>query len=168
MDYEQGKHKFIEAWGTLGSSWGINRTMAQIHALLLLSTESLTTEEVMEQLSISRGNANMNIRALIDWGLVSKELRVGERKEYFKAGKDIWEAARQIARERRKREIEPIFKMLKELESVEDKNKELEVAELKIVLGDLQNFTSKADSVLDKFGKSDEHWFYKTLIGLMK
>ena len=61
MEFQEGKEKFIQAWGTLGSSWGINKAMAQIHALLLISTEPLTTEDVMEQLKISRGNANMNI-----------------------------------------------------------------------------------------------------------
>ena len=66
MELDQGKEKFIQSWGTLGSNWGINRTMAQVHALLLICPEALTAEEIMEQLKISRGNANMNIRALID------------------------------------------------------------------------------------------------------
>ena len=67
MEYDVAKDKLIQAWGTLGASWGLNRTMAQIHALLMISTESLSAEEIMEELNISRGNANMNIRALIDW-----------------------------------------------------------------------------------------------------
>ena len=89
MKLTEGKEKFIQAWGTLGSSWGINRTMAQVHALLLIAPESLCAEDIMEELNISRGNANMNIRALMDWGLVSKELKSGERKEFFSAEKDI-------------------------------------------------------------------------------
>ena len=96
MNYHEGKHKFIQAWGTLGSSWGINKVMAQIHALLLISPKSLTTDDIMEELKISRGNANMNIRALMDWGIVEKELIVGERKDHYRAGKDIWELARQV------------------------------------------------------------------------
>ena len=90
MDLQEGKEKFIQSWGALGSNWGINRTMAQIHALLLISPEALSADEIMKELQISRGNANMNIRALIDWGLVYKELKTGERKEYFVAEKDIW------------------------------------------------------------------------------
>ena len=86
MELEEAKAKFIQAWGTLGSSWGINRTMSQIHALLIVSVDPLTTEEIMDQLKISRGNANMNVRALMDWGLITKELVPGERKEYFQAG----------------------------------------------------------------------------------
>ena len=88
MEFSEGKQKFIQTWGTLGSSWGISRTMAQVHALLLISPEALTTEEVMEDLKVSRGNANMNLRDLMDWGLISKVLVAGERKEYFVAEKD--------------------------------------------------------------------------------
>jgi DNA-binding transcriptional regulator GbsR (MarR family) len=99
MELAEAKQKFIEAWGKLGSEWGINRTMAQVHALLLMSPEALTTEEVMEQLSISRGNANMTLRDLISWGLVEKQHKPGERKEYFFAEKDAWTIARQVAEE---------------------------------------------------------------------
>ena len=92
MELAEGKLKFIEAWGKLGSEWGINRTMAQVHALLMVSPEALTTEEVMAELSISRGNANMTLRDLIDWGLVEKQHKTGERKEFFYAEKDIFQS----------------------------------------------------------------------------
>jgi DNA-binding transcriptional regulator GbsR (MarR family) len=88
MELPEAKQKFIESWGKLGSEWGINRTMAQVHALLLISPEALTTEEIMETLSISRGNANMTLRDLMGWGLIEKQHRAGERKEYFYADKD--------------------------------------------------------------------------------
>src|SRR3954471_20846731 len=99
MELKEAKDKFLNAWGTLGSNWGINRTMAQIHALLLISPNSLSAEEIMEDLKISRGNANMNLRDLIDWGLIYKEIKAGERKEFFHAEKDIWKAAKQIIKE---------------------------------------------------------------------
>ena len=79
------KLKYIQTWGSLASSWGINRTMAQVHALLLVATKPLSTEDIMKELQISRGNTNMNVRALIDWGIVQKESIVGERKEFFSA-----------------------------------------------------------------------------------
>ena len=79
MELVEAKQKFIEAWGKLGSEWGINRTMAQVHALLLITPEELTTEEIMETLQISRGNANMTLRDLISWGLVEKRHKPGER-----------------------------------------------------------------------------------------
>ena len=164
MEYREGKEKFIQAWGALGSSWGINKAMAQIHALLLISKNPLSTEEIMEELKISRGNANMNIRALIDWGIVQKENKLGERKEYFTAGKDIWELARQVSRERRRREIEPIIKILEQVQDV--KGNDMNVEEFKEVTKDLRDFSLKVDGVLDKFIKSDQNWFYKLLMKL--
>ena len=93
MKLPEARQQFIHSWGVLGSQWGINRTMAQVHSLLLVASKPLSTDEVMEQLSISRGNANMNVRELIDWGLVQKVIVPGERKEFFTAEKDIWKVA---------------------------------------------------------------------------
>ena len=103
MEFNEAKSKFIQTWGALGSQWGINKTMAQIHALLMVSTSALS----MEELHISRGNTSMNLRALMDWGIVFKEYKPGERKEYFSAEGNIDELARKIAKERSKREIKP-------------------------------------------------------------
>jgi len=85
MEFKEAKNKYIQTWGALGSQWGINKTMAQIHALLMISIEPLSIEEIMDELQISRGNTSMNIRALIDWGIVFKESKSGERKEFFTA-----------------------------------------------------------------------------------
>lgn len=164
MKYEEAKQNFIQAWGTLGSSWGINKAMAQIHALLLINEEPLSAEEVMEQLQMSRGNVNMNIRALIDWGIVQKVSKIGERKEFFVADKDVWELARQVSKERRRREIEPIIKVLEQVQKVEGKSKEVE--EFKAVTKDLKDFSYKVDGVLEKFVKSDQNWFYKLIMKL--
>ncbi len=160
MEYTDAKETFLNAWGSLGSSWGINRTMAQIHALLLLSTEPLSTEDVMKELNISRGNANMNLRALIDWGIVTKEFKSGERREYFRSGKNIWELARQIARERKKRELEPILRVMDQFEQLEGANQE-QTEEFKKVTADIKEFTLKAGNMLDNFIQSDKHWFLK-------
>lgn len=165
MEYNEAKQRFIQAWGTLGSNWGINKAMAQIHALLLLSTEPIATEEIMEALQMSRGNVNMNLRALIDWGIVNREHKVGERKEYFTTGKDVWELAKQVSRERRRREIEPILKVLGEVQDVTGDNKK-EVAEFKRVTRDLFDFSTKVDGMIEKFTKSDQTWFYKLLMKL--
>ncbi len=166
MELQKSKEKFIQSWGVLGSHWGINKTMAQIHALLLITPEVLSTEEIMDELHISRGNANMNIRALMDWGIVTKKFKTGERKDFFFADKDIWEIARKITKERSKREIEPVIKVLNELKNV--KGKEAEVKQFKQTIIDLESFTSKLNSVVDKFVKSDEHWFYKNLLKMVK
>jgi DNA-binding transcriptional regulator GbsR (MarR family) len=163
MEYSEAKQKFIQAWGTLGSNWGINKAMAQIHALLLLATEPLSAEEIMEELQMSRGNVNMNLRALMDWGIVRKEHKVGERKEFFTTGKDVWDLAKQVSKERRRREIEPILNVLEEVQKVSGDNKK-EVAEFKKVTGDLFDFSVKVDGMIDKFTKSDQTWFYKLLM----
>ncbi len=165
MELNEAKNKFIQAWGTLGSNWGINKAMAQIHALLLIATESLSAEDIMQQLQMSRGNVNMNLRALMDWGIVKKDLKVGERKEYFSTGKDVWELAKQVSRERRRREIEPILNVLQSIQTVSGDNKK-EVAEFKKTTNDLLNFSLKVDSIIDKFSKSDQNWFYKLLMKL--
>lgn len=165
MQYGEAKQKFIHAWGTLGSNWGINKAMAQIHALLLLATEPLSAEEIMDELKMSRGNVNMNLRALMDWGIVKKEHKVGERKEYFFTGKDVWELAKQVSRERRRREIEPILNVLAEVQNVSGDNKKA-VAEFKAVTKELHDFSHKVDGLIEKFTKSDQTWFFKLLMKL--
>jgi DNA-binding transcriptional regulator GbsR (MarR family) len=165
MELNEAKNKFIQAWGTLGSNWGINKAMAQIHALLLLAAEPLSAEDIMQELQMSRGNVNMNLRALMDWGIVKKDFKVGERKEYFSTGKDVWELAKQVSRERRRREIEPILNVLQSIQTVSGDNKKA-VAEFKKTTNDLLNFSLKVDSIIDKFSKSDQNWFYKLLMKL--
>ena len=165
MQVNEAKQQFIQAWGTLGSNWGINRTMSQVHALLLLAEEPLSTDEIMADLQISRGNANMNVRALIEWGLVSKILKPGDRKEYFVAEKQISKVARQIARERRKRELQPVLTTLAEIKNVEGVTEG--DAHFMAMVNDLEDFTSRVDRTLDKFIKSDENWFYKQLMSLL-
>jgi DNA-binding transcriptional regulator GbsR (MarR family) len=96
----------------MGGYWGINRTMAEIHALLFAGGEPLCTDDVMAQLHVSRGNASMNLRGLVDWGLVQRVHKFGDRKEYFQADTDIWRMFETILRERRRREVEPILDTL--------------------------------------------------------
>lgn len=166
MDLIEGKEKFIQAWGALGSNWGVNRTMAQIHALLLLAPEALSAENIMEELKISRGNANMNIRALIDWGLVYKELKPGERKEYFVAEKDLWEVVKHIIIQRKKKELEPMVKVLDEISSVE--GDDLASEEFTKMVREIKLFSSKADSTLDTLVKADSNWFVGTFLKMIR
>lgn len=167
MKYQEAKDELIQAWGNLGHSWGLNKTMAQIHALLMVSTKPLSTEDIMEQLNISRGNANMNIRALIDWSIIERVLVPGERKEYFKSEKDVWALARIVARERRKRELEPILKVLRKVSDVQTEGSD-EAKELKKVTKELKSFAEKSDSLLEAFIRSEESWFWTTVMKAMK
>ncbi len=167
MELKEAQNAFIQHWAQLGSSWGINKTMAQIHALLLISPIALSTEEVMERLQVSRGNSNMNLRALQDWGLIYKEHHIGERKEFFRAEKDINKVARSIARERRKREIEPVTQIMKQL-SAEEFGEGKDAEAFQKVTSDIYTFSEKVDGLLDKFSRSDENWIYATLFKLIK
>ncbi len=165
MELQEAKDKFIHTWGTLATQWGINRTMSQIHALLLLSPRSLNADQIMEELQISRGNVNMNLRDLMAWGLINKQLLPGERKEYFIAEKDIWKVARQIAKERRRREIEPIIETMAEIKS----NLEPDTVEKKEVLKiveDISQVTNFADKTVEAILKAEENWLANSFLKL--
>jgi len=166
MELQEGKDKFIQSWGTLGSTWGINRTMAQIHAVLLISPVAMTSEQIRDELKISMGNANMNVRALIDWGLVYKELKPGERKDYFRAEKDMWEIVKKIIDQRKKRELDPMVKILDEISDVEGTGADTE--EFIKVIRDIKLFSNKADSTLDRISKADSNWLFGTFLSMIK
>ena len=166
MQLAEAKAQFIANWGRFGTNWGINRTMAQIHALLLVSPDNLSADEVMEQLNISRGNANMNLRELMDWGLVQKVIVPGERKEFFTAEKDIWKVARQIVKERKKRELDLMIPVLKELSEVEGDKRDKAVKTFTDTIQNIRKFSEQADKTLDTMIKADEHWFWSSLMKL--
>jgi len=168
MNLAEAKQQFIQSWGVFGSSWGINRTMAQIHALLLIAHEPMNADEIMEQLQISRGNANMNIRELMNWGIVEKVLKPGDRKEYFVAEKDIWKVAMRIMKERKKRELDPIIHTMEQIGNIEDSRKDPEAKAFLDTVGQIQKFAKQADSALAGLIKADEHWFTGTLLKLFK
>jgi DNA-binding transcriptional regulator GbsR (MarR family) len=168
MELDEAKLKFIEAWGKLGSEWGINRTMAQVHALLLVSADALTTEDIMLELNISRGNANMNLRDLIGWGLIEKQHKPGERKEYFFADKDTWNIARQVAKERKKRELDPIIKLLNELSEVKGDEKTREFKTFKTTVKDINKLAKNVNKTLETMLKAEESWFWGSIFKIFK
>ncbi|MCB0471220.1 MAG: MarR family transcriptional regulator [Flavobacteriaceae bacterium] len=163
MEFQEAKTKFVQTWGALGSQWGINKTMAQIHALLMVSNEPVSMEDIMAELQISRGNASMNLRALMDWGLVYKEYKAGERREFFTAEKDLDELAVKIAKERSKREIKPTLKVLKEVSSLNTPQTEEEKHFVEQTTK-LYDFVLKADNVLDKMTEYRENWLTRLLM----
>jgi DNA-binding transcriptional regulator GbsR (MarR family) len=168
MKLSEANQQFISSWGAFGTQWGINRTMAQIHALLLVSINPLTQDDMMEELSISRGNVNMNIRDLIGWGLVDRVIISGERKEYFTAEKDIWKVATQIIKERKKRELDPMIKLLSQLENIDDDKKDKEVQQFTQVVGSIKKLGLQADKTLDLMIKADENWFTGSILKMFK
>ena len=168
MKLTEAKTQFISSWGAFGTHWGINRTMAQIHALLLISPDPITQDDIMEQLNISRGNVNMNTRDLISWGLVDRVLIQGERKEFFSAEKDIWKVATQIIMERKKRELDPMLKLLGQLEQVDGDKKDKNVKQFVETVGGIRKFGNQADKMLDVMIKADESWFVGSLLKFFK
>jgi DNA-binding transcriptional regulator GbsR (MarR family) len=148
------KDEFVAQWGTMGSAWGINRTMAQIHALLMTSDRALTTDEVMADLKISRGNAHQNLRELVGWGLVRSVIRKGERKEYFESEKDVWRMFCIIARERKRREIEPALKALRACEEQTRPLRGEKAEAFTKQIRALSEFVGQADSILDRISRS--------------
>lgn len=143
------KDKFILHWGEMGTRWGINRTMAQVQALLFISEQPLSADEIMNKLQISRGNVSMSLRELINWGIVNKMHVKGERKEFFTTEKDVWELFKIVLRERKKREIDPTIEVLHEildtLESIEHEDK----AYLQQQLTSLLEFVESGTSLYD-------------------
>jgi DNA-binding transcriptional regulator GbsR (MarR family) len=168
MKITEARQQFISSWGAFGTHWGINRTMAQIHALLLISPDALTQDDIMEELHISRGNANMNIRELITWGLVERVILTGERKEYFTAEKDIWKVVKQIVKERKKRELEPMLQLLDRLEAVEGDRRDKQVRTLVDTVSSIKKLGRQADRTLDMMVRAEESWFISNIVKLFR
>ncbi len=168
MKLTEARQQFISSWGAFGTHWGINRTMAPIHALLLVSAEPLTQDQMMDELNISRGNVNMNIRELINWGLVERVLVPGERKEYFTAEKDMWKVIKQIVKERKKRELEPMLKLLDQLEEVEGDKRDKEVKSFVDTVSNIKKIGLQANKTLDVMVRAEESWFVGSLMKMFR
>jgi DNA-binding transcriptional regulator GbsR (MarR family) len=108
------QQKFVLHWGEMGAKWGINRTVAQIHALLYLSDRPLNAEEIATTLGVARSNVSNSLRELQGWGIVKITHILGDRRDHFDSMKDVWEMFRIIVDERKKREADPVLNMLRE------------------------------------------------------
>jgi DNA-binding transcriptional regulator GbsR (MarR family) len=150
------RDEFISQWGAMGGAWGINRTMAQVHALLMTSEKALTTDDVMAELKISRGNAHQNLRELVGWGLVRNVIRKGERKEYYESEKDVWRMFCIIARERKRREIEPALRALHTCEEQTRGLRGEKALAFNRQINALAGFLAQADAIMDRVSKSEQ------------
>jgi len=106
--------KFILHWGEMGTKWGINRTVAQIHALLFISPEPIPADEISETLAVARSNVSTSLRELQGWGIVRVVHVLGDRRDHFETSKDVWEIFRTVSEERKRREIDPTLRVLGE------------------------------------------------------
>ncbi len=153
---EQSRGLFIRRWGEMAASWGISRTMAEIHAMLFISNRSLCTDDLMEVLQVSRGNVSMNLRQLLNWGLIHRVHRRGDRKEYFVAEGDIWQMFEIITRERRRREVEPIVETIEKCRSMiegelngKDEETQADIREYDRRLKDMQEFFTTMNTLFN-------------------
>src|SRR5262249_371906 len=105
--------QFVELWNNMASLWGISPTMARIHGLLYISGAALSMDDIMSRLAISRGNVSMNLSKLVEWGLVRRVHKRGDRKEYYESLSDVWEMFTLVANQRKRREIDPILNTLR-------------------------------------------------------
>ena len=162
---QEAKARFIDSWGEMGPKWGIPRTMAQIHALLMISHDPLSTDDVMRELGVSRGNANMSLRSLVDWGLIRRVSVRGDRKEYFQSEKDVWNMFCRIARERKKREIEPVIATMQECLALVGKDKAS--AHFRERLDPLLDLVKTLDYVLGKIAQQERNAVIPRILKLL-
>ncbi|MEZ5406152.1 MAG: transcriptional regulator [Verrucomicrobiia bacterium] len=166
--WQDARDSFIAQWGSIGSAWGINRTMAQIHALLIVASHPLTTDNIMAELKISRGNAHSNLRELISWGLVKSVIRKGERKEYFVAEKEVWKMFCTIARERKRREIDPALEALTHCYEKTKKLKGHEARDFNQQIKSLKNFLELAGNTMEKITALEHNQWLALALKMLK
>jgi DNA-binding transcriptional regulator GbsR (MarR family) len=165
MTTQEAKTEFIHTWGILGSQWGISRSMAQIHALLLMTANPMSTEEIMAALQLSRGNANMNIRELMNWNLIYKQIKPGDRKEYFVAEHDIWTIATRVIAERKKRELVPAVELMDRIKKdALDGTADAESSHVRKMVGDLSDFLNKMDKLTELLLKAEQNVVFRMIL----
>lgn len=118
------QQKFILHWGEMGTKWGINRTVAQVHALLFISSKPLPADEITTILSVARSNVSSSLKELQGWGIVRRVHVMGDARDHFESMKDVWEMFRVVLDERKKREIDPTLWMLRECVAEAEKDKD--------------------------------------------
>lgn len=155
--------KFILHWGEMGTKWGINRTVAQIHALLYLSPEPLHAEEISGLLSVARSNVSNSLRELQNWRLIRTVHVLGDRRDHFETSKDVWEIFRIVMEERKRREIDPTIALIDECIAGMDRDKEMRPAERR-ALAEMKKFAETASG----FYTSVERLPKAALVQLMK
>jgi len=145
------RSQFVESWGSMGVMWGINRSMARIHALLLATKEPLGLEEITDELGMSRGNASMSLKDLRNWGVVRRVNLTGERRDFYIAEDDVWSMLFKIATERKKREFDPALSALQKVMASTDEEEDL----VRDRLEELEEMLRAMDRLLQRFLASE-------------
>lgn len=167
MRLDEGKRKFIDSWGELGINWGVCKSMGQIQGLLLVTKDPLCSEQIMDELQMSRGCVNVNIRALLDWELAHKRFVQGDRKEYFVAEKDAVKMLQSVVRMRKRKELDPMLKILDQISTTLEPKCD-DSKEFLRVVKDLNHFSKRAESVLSNMSTVEESWLFGTFMKQMR
>jgi DNA-binding transcriptional regulator GbsR (MarR family) len=141
------QQKFILHWGEMGTRWGINRTVAQIHALLFISPKPLTAEEIMDTLAVARSNVSNSLRELQIWGIVKMVHVMGDKRDHFESMKEVWEMFRVVLDERKQREIDPTIRLLRECIEEAEQGK------------DTDKYTERQLRKLNEFFETTTAWY---------
>jgi DNA-binding transcriptional regulator GbsR (MarR family) len=167
MQLTEAKGKFIHTWGLMGVNWGINKAMAQVHAYLLIADKPVCADEIMDYLQMSRGNVNINLHALLDWGLIYKVAKEeGCRKDKYTAEKNMSVVFKQIIKQRKKKELEPLRNLMDICSDIQPNCSESKV--FCDTVQDIKSFSEKADTALENLIKLDEHWLTGPLMRMIK
>jgi DNA-binding transcriptional regulator GbsR (MarR family) len=157
---QEVEDRFVDLWDTMSSLWGISPTMARIHGHLYISGAALSMDEIMARLSISRGNVSMNLSKLVEWGLVRRVHKRGDRRDYYQSLSDVWEMFTLVASQRKRREIDPILNTLRRCredlspEALGDRADEPATQERRQRINDLFSFLTLVDSLAQRFFES--------------
>lgn len=152
--------QFVDLWRTMSSLWGISPTMAQIHGLLYITGSGQSMDDIMARLGISRGNVSMNLNKLVEWGLVRRVHRRGDRRDYYESLSDVWEMFTLVAAQRKRREIDPMLNTLRRCreqlsaESLGDAAEEATTRDRARRINDLYSFLSMVNSLAQRFFES--------------
>ncbi|HOX28500.1 MAG TPA: ArsR family transcriptional regulator [bacterium] len=151
---EKVKQKFIETWGAMGSLWGINTSVARVHALLMVSEKPLGLDDISEELKISRGNASMCLKELRNWGVIKKARETGDRRDFYLSEDDVWTMFIRIVRERKRRELDPAVDSVRKVlaESKDDGSD----PKVKARFSQMNEMLETMNSLAEAFLKSDE------------
>ncbi len=163
---EQAREAFVAQWGAMGPLWGVTRSMAQTHAALLATDEALTTDDVMHELAMSRGNASQTLRQLVAWGLVRSVRKKGDRKEYFEAEKKVWKIFCIIARERKRREIDPALVVLRECVAATKGLRSRQGKGFHRLISQLADFVATANGILERAAAKEQSKVIPALLKL--
>jgi DNA-binding transcriptional regulator GbsR (MarR family) len=150
MELSPVARKFVVHWGEMGTSWGVNRTVSQIHALLFFHGRPLHAEDIADTLGVARSNVSTSLKELLNWNLIRTSHQLGDRRDYYETSLDVWELFRTVVRERKEREFDPTLRMLRELVKEDGFERESADAQDRVreTMRLMQSLSSWADEML--------------------